>query len=138
MTAQLVSRNFRHINGAPARFVDVDVVLRDTSTVVASVQTDSLGFAAVYLEPDQYDWMALGARIPFDVVAPMAAPPFVHTQSAAAATWDITHNIGYKPEVLLFLDPDPTEQVYTDIVYSDENVVHVEWPSPVTGKAYIR
>jgi hypothetical protein len=63
--------------------------------------------------------------------------PFVHQQSAPAASWPITHGLGKFPSVVLVLDSDPTEAVYTDVQYTDENNLTVVWPSPESGKAYL-
>lgn len=67
---------------------------------------------------------------------PGASVPPLH-QTAPAATWTITHNLGFKPGVQLFTDDDGDQQVYTDVSYPDDNTVVIEWPSPTTGWAYV-
>jgi hypothetical protein len=60
-----------------------------------------------------------------------------YTQASPAATWTWVHNLNCRPLIALFLDEDLTEPVYTDISYPDLNTAVIEWPSPVSGKAYI-
>jgi hypothetical protein len=62
---------------------------------------------------------------------------FVHHQINPGATWSIVHNLGTKPSVVLFLDEDLTESVFTDLSYPDTSTLVVEWPSPQTGWAYL-
>jgi hypothetical protein len=66
-----------------------------------------------------------------------AGDPLIFLQADPAAQWAIFHGRGYQPDVLLFVDPDQTERVWTDIVYVDDDNVLVEWPSPESGKAII-
>jgi hypothetical protein len=139
--AVLVTRNFRRASGALAKNTQINVTLRDSATVVDSFTTDELGFGAVYLNPGQYDFVGVNPsfRIPFDVTESEGGPaPIIFSQSVAAATWTITHNRGTKPDMVLVLDEDPLRAVYTDITYPDDNTAVVEWPTPVTGKAYIQ
>lgn len=136
MTARLVTRQFRHLNGGVARGVNIQVVLRGSSTVLADLVTDQLGTASLYLEPGQYDWLALGYRFPFDV-EDLNVEPFIHNQTSPAATWTITHGRGTKPDVAIFLDDDLTERVWADLSYPDLSTVVVQLPSASSGKAFI-
>jgi len=139
MATHLVERTFRHINGQPARHIQVQIVNRGTSApVLQTLTTNELGFAWTYIDVGQYDWLALGARIPFDVESNIgAAEQFVHTQGSAAAQWTINHDRGGRPAVVLMPDSDPGERVYTDLTYVSDSQILVTWPSPVSGKAYI-
>lgn len=139
MVAQLVSENFRHANGSLARFVPVKVLIRSTLVEVASAVTDELGAVHIYLEPGQYDWLAVGATIPFDVVSGDGdpVPPFVHVQSTPSASWLINHNRGTKPDIVIVLDTDPTARVWSDVSYPDLNNAVVELPLAESGRAYI-
>jgi len=67
-----------------------------------------------------------------------AGASFVHTQTTPAATWTIVHNLNTVLSVVLLIDSIPGEPVFTDITYPDLNTVVVTWPSPETGKAYLR
>lgn len=87
--------------------------------------------------------VTLPAR-PNVVVAPVAGPrgaagaaggSYSYTQPTPAATWTITHNLGRYPVFNLFTAADPTEPVYTDITYPDNNTAVVEWPTAVAGRA---
>ena len=69
---------------------------------------------------------------------PAGSAPYEHHQIAAAASWTVVHNLGYRPNVWLFIDSAPDELVHTDVTYIDDNTVYVEWPSPESGWAYAR
>lgn len=58
-------------------------------------------------------------------------------QASSAATWTLIHNLGTKPPVMLFVNPDLSEPVFTDVTYPDLNTAVIEWPTPQTGVAYI-
>lgn len=60
---------------------------------------------------------------------------YIHSQPTPAATWTIVHNLGYKPDLRLFLTADPTVRVYTDVTYPDTNTAVVTWPSAESGWA---
>lgn len=139
--AILVTRNFRRASGVLAKGVSVDVVVRDTDTVVASFVTDELGFGSVYLPAGSYDFTSDDPvfRIPFDVVDESGggSTPFVHTQSTPAATWTVIHMRGTKPDVVITLDDDVTERIWSSLSYPDLNTVVVELPVAASGKAYI-
>lgn len=62
---------------------------------------------------------------------------FAHYQATPAASWMITHNLGRKPPVALFLDSDPDTVVHTDVYHPDLNTVLIEWPSPESGWVYL-
>lgn len=69
------------------------------------------------------------------VVGP-AGPPgssYSHQQTIPAATWTVQHNLHRKPAVVLFLDENPAEPVYTDVTYPDADTVVIEWPTAVAG-----
>lgn len=67
-----------------------------------------------------------------------AGGEYVHHQLVPAATWTVQHQLETCPAMVLFLDEDPFERIYTDVTYPDLNTAIVEWPTPVTGTAYAR
>lgn len=142
MALQLVSKTFRHASGQLARGVVVGVHYRDTGIEVASLITDQLGTIHHYFNPGMYDWIVLGARIPFDVIdsggGTGGEPPYIHTQSSPASTWTVVHNRGTKPPVVIELAAFPGEAVYTDVTYQDLNTLIIELPSAASGAAYIQ
>lgn len=79
----------------------------------------------------------VGVPGPEGPAGPSGSLPLVYAQASPAAEWIITHNRGYKPDVRLFVEPDLTEQVFTDVVFVDDNQVIVQWPSPESGEAII-
>lgn len=80
-------------------------------------------------------------EIPMVGVQGPPGPPggagFTFHQTSPAATWLITHNLNKKPDLALFIDPNLTERVWTDVSYLDSNTLTVVWPSAVSGWAYI-
>lgn len=65
--------------------------------------------------------------------APSAADAaFIYEQTTPAATWTITHNLGYQPTVTLMVDG---EEVETDVDYPSTSVVVVIFGTPQAGTA---
>lgn len=62
---------------------------------------------------------------------------YEHTQVGAAAEWTIVHNLGRYPSVVLILDSDPGEAVYTDTFHDDLNTTRIVLPSPESGEAHL-
>ena len=60
---------------------------------------------------------------------------FTFTQSSAATTWNITHNLGKFPSVSV-VDSGNTI-VYGDIVYTSENALTITFSAAFGGKAYL-
>lgn len=80
MSRDLVRESFRYANGQAARNHPIAVVLRGTNQTVPlfasnygseslsnPIITDPQGNVSFYCENGFYDFLALGARIPFDV-----------------------------------------------------------------------
>ncbi len=66
-----------------------------------------------------------------------ANPPItgiVYDQTVAAATWTISHNLGRRPNVALYLDSG--EQVDADVI-STTTQVTITLPAPMTGQAIL-
>jgi hypothetical protein len=62
---------------------------------------------------------------------------YTHVQAAPAATWIITHNLGFPREPTVLMDTAPTVAVITDVAHSPGfNVTTLTFASPVTGKAF--
>lgn len=62
---------------------------------------------------------------------------YLHTQSIAAAIWNINHNLGYKPGGILAFD-SANEQWIGSITYVDDNNITLDFGTAVfSGKAYI-
>lgn len=119
-------------------------------TPVLAGLTPALGTAPLAADLDQYSTIRPHGYLidPDDSLAntpsPLPDPPPApvqasgpHRVSVAASTWTWVHNLSTRPDVLLFIDSDPGEAVYTDVSYPDENTVVVEWPSPESGWIYL-
>jgi hypothetical protein len=61
---------------------------------------------------------------------------YVHTQSAAAATWSITHAMGTKPVVTVVSVTG--QQLLTQVDYPDNNTTVITHAMPYAGTAYLR
>lgn len=140
MVDVLVREVFRHENGLLAEFTNVKITARNDLTVLHDLVTDDYGTVSIYLPPGEYDWLVLGARTPFDVTSAVAPSDdeFVYNRPTPAASWPIAHGLGTKPDVRLFVDPDRTERVITDVIYTDLDNLVVDWPSPESGVAYLK
>lgn len=68
-------------------------------------------------------------------VASKTALRFVHVQSAAIATWDIVHNMGYMPSVTV-IDSGGNE-VEGNIVYNNTDTLTLIFSSEMSGTAYL-
>lgn len=109
-----------------------NMTLKSRPTIVVSggpgdVRPDELEVATHGWVADQLATIGAGGVIPVK-----------HHQSSAAATWTIIHNRNNRPDVVLFTDDTGNERVYTDLTYPDDNTVVVEWPSALTGWAYVQ
>ena len=59
---------------------------------------------------------------------------YIHTQSVANSTWNITHNLGKYPAVSI-VDTGGNE-VIGEVVYNNNNSVSLQFSAPFSGKAY--
>lgn len=76
---------------------------------------------------------AVPPQITSIAVVPLVS--FEHTQSAANASWTITHNLNFFPNVTV-LD-SAGSVVEGEITYSDNTTLTVTFSNPISGKAYL-
>jgi len=67
-----------------------------------------------------------------------AGASFVYTQASPASTWNINHGLNTVPDVVWMIDSIPGEPVWVDYTVVDLNNISVSWPSPESGKAYLK
>lgn len=104
-----------------------------------TLEQDAVYFVSV--GPTEADMVIVGqdrigrkiAAGPQGPVGPAGAG-YLHTQTTAAATWIINHNLGRIPSVSLFF-LDGTE-FFSDVL-SLSNAVTVTFPAPVSGIAVL-
>lgn len=60
---------------------------------------------------------------------------YVFTQATAATTWIINHQLGFTPNV--FAEDDMGTDIQGVITIIDNNTLHIDFSSPVAGKAYL-
>lgn len=60
---------------------------------------------------------------------------YTHTEAVASSSWDISHSLGYFPNVTVI---DSSErEVIGDIQYVDSNNIVITFSAAFTGKAYL-
>jgi hypothetical protein len=102
-------------------------------------RTDNNGNASFYAQNGFYDFLALGARIPFDVEEDSGGGGggsdtfYEHIQASPAATWTILHPLSRTPAVTVYVDG---QLVIADVEYADNQVV-VTHAAPTTGKVIL-
>lgn len=150
MTRILVQQNFRYANGQVADNEDVLVVGRGTLIPAAlyltpfgglalpnPIFTDESGNINFYIDAGSYDFIANGARVPFDAFEGSGTDLYLqHDQTTAIATWVILHSFGRHPNVVIINDDD--EMIMTDLEYPDLATVVATFPAPTTGKAILQ
>lgn len=84
--------------------------------------------------------VALAPGVVVDLVA--TGPPgpsgggssaYVHTQGSSSATWTISHNLGYLPDVAVFTVGGV--EVVASVVHTSVNVTVVSFAAPMAGSA---
>lgn len=152
MSRDLVQRNFRYVNGLVAKNQPVSVVYRSTDSLAPlyaaesgssllpnPITTDAYGNVAFYAQNGFYDFLALGARIPFDVEEDSGGGGggsdtfFEHIQASPAATWTVLHPLPRTPNVTVIVDG---RIMLADVEYTDNQVV-VTHAAPTTGKVIL-
>jgi hypothetical protein len=63
-----------------------------------------------------------------------AGASYIHTQSASASTWTISHNLGFFPSVNVV--DNGGNMVIGDVLYITENQVSISFSASFGGKAY--
>lgn len=150
MARGLVQRNFRYANGQVAAHQPITVVYRGTTSeaplyVALSgsgalpnpITTDAQGNAAFYADEGVYDFLALGARVPFDIVlgggsGGDAFSEFI--QVAPAATWIVPNPLGRTPAVGVIVSG---ELIIADVEYGDNGTITVTHAVPTAGKVIL-
>ena len=60
---------------------------------------------------------------------------YAHTQNAVSSTWNITHNLGFHPNVTT---TDASKfPIEGDVTYGDTTSLTIEFGIPTTGYAYL-
>jgi hypothetical protein len=67
---------------------------------------------------------------------PSGGAGYTHTQSVAAATWIVNHNLGRFPQVTVV--DNSGVMVITDLIYGDANNLTLVFASSFAGKAYLQ
>jgi hypothetical protein len=79
--------------------------------------------------------MQVGPQGPAGPAGAGGVTSYTHTQGISLATWTITHNLGFFPNVSV-VDSANT-QVEGDVVYTSVNALTVSFSSAFSGKAYL-
>ena len=59
---------------------------------------------------------------------------YTHEQSVAAATWNVTHNLGRYPSVTVV--DSAGSKIVGDVQYTSENTLTLTFSAPFAGTAY--
>lgn len=78
---------------------------------------------------DGVAWQAIG-----EAASTTDSLSYTHVQTSAAATWTVTHNLGYRPNVTVVDTADT--QIIPGMTYLDVNTVELSFTGATAGKAY--
>lgn len=70
-----------------------------------------------------------------EVAAESAGGSYTHTQATPAASWTVTHNLGYRPAVTVF-DASGV-LVITDFTHASINALTITFAAPIAGVAHL-
>lgn len=72
-----------------------------------------------------------GQRADYTLIPGMVA--YTHNQTAASATWNVTHNLHFKPNVTVF--DSSGGMVEGNIVHSNDNSLTISFSAEISGTA---
>lgn len=105
-----------------------DIIVQSGDTVNVSVSQQTASGVSVVKQPT-------GAVSITGVIGGGGDANYVHTQGSPSATWNIQHNLGKKPSVVVVSSLDNI--VHGDVQYVDNNNVTITFESGAfSGKAY--
>jgi hypothetical protein len=67
--------------------------------------------------------------------APADVGHFTYGQAPPAAVWDITHNLGFFPDVQVF--DNSGDEVEGDVTHVSDNELVLTFSAPISGVAYL-
>ena len=70
-------------------------------------------------------------------VSPVNHVRYVHNQTSVASEWNITHNLGYFPNVTILDNDSPPRIVEADIRYLNTSSVRIIMNTSMSGTAYL-
>ena len=65
----------------------------------------------------------------------IAATSYTHNQIAASSTWTISHQLGFKPNIIVF--DSANTQLEAEILHNDNNSITITFSASMSGKAYL-
>lgn len=81
------------------------------------------------------DGLTAWSLLPYDLGS--LPTNYTHTQSIAASTWTINHNLGYKPGGIMVFDSANTPW-FGSVTHLDDNTLTIDFGAAVFGgKAYL-
>jgi len=127
----------RHVNALASIYADA----AGTIPLPNPITTDGAGMLTFYATIGDY-WIHIGGtsfRIAMDadgVTDQIWAETYQHDQTAPAAVWNVTHDIGLFPSVDVI---DSTNTVvYADVQHISANQLTITFQSPTIGTAFLR
>lgn len=131
------SNVYVRIESAPGVLAELYSDAEGLTPAANPIQTDDLGNLFFHAVSGSYEMVVGTERVPF-FVAPLGGSGggfYTHVEPDPTAVWNVTHNLGTYREPLVFLDSDPDQPVWTDLLYPDANHTTIIFPSPVSGRA---
>lgn len=58
---------------------------------------------------------------------------YTHTQNSANTTWNVVHNLGFKPDVAIYTTGGV--EVIAEVLHVSNNILTITLASPITGYA---
>lgn len=126
---------------------DVDIVSVDNTDAVTSViLTDNAPDLAVQVSTVETTAMVQSVNgktghvtidYPDINASPVNHVKYVHTQTTVSTQWDITHNLGFFPNVTILDNDSPPRIVEADIRYLDTSSVRIIMNTAMSGTAYL-
>jgi hypothetical protein len=109
--------------GANGVLLQAEITIVDSNTISVSFNNS----------PGQNVNVVVGAGIP---QSGTAAGAYRHYQTAAATSWTVPHNLGFRPSVMVV--DSAHDQIFPgNVLYSDDNTVVLSFSAAVGGEAYL-
>lgn len=83
-----------------------------------------------------YEWEFVAAQIIDRVEVVEKTTAYTHTQSVAASSWLISHNMATKPGILVVANDG--QELLAEVHYPNDNQTVIVFGSPFAGTAYLR
>lgn len=112
--------------------VDLEVNVIETELFVVETQPDYDFVVSTSIEVVGPEGPEGPQGIPGDAVVSQTT----HTQGSLSTTWNITHSLGFRPNVMVINGADGL-QIFPDIEHTSDTTIVVTHAQPYAGKAHL-